>query len=556
MNHFRQETEESAFVRHIPCPSCGSRDANSIYTDGHQHCFSCGYHTNGTDEVPMTTRRKSMSLIDGEFKELRKRRIDEDTCRKFGYLQGEYQGKPVQIAEYRNRDGEVVAQKLRFADKTFKFIGKPKEATLYGAHLWSGGKKIVVTEGEIDALSVSQVQSNKWPVVSVPNGAPGAAKAIKMNLDYLDQFEEVIFMFDMDEPGREAASECAQLFAPGRAKIAQLPLKDANDMLVSGKGGDIVNAIWQAKPWRPDGIVAGTDLLDSLLVDDTCDSIPYPWEGLNAMTFGLRTSELVTVTSGSGMGKSAVVRELAYHLLMNNQKVGMLMLEESTKRTALGLTGIAMNRPLHLSREGVDQEDIKKHWMMLNGNENLYLYDHFGSTDVDNLLSRVRFMAKGYDCKWIILDHLSIVVSGIGEGDERRLIDNAMTMLRTLVQELDIGLILVSHLKRPEGKGHENGGETSLAQLRGSAAIAQLSDMVLGLERNQQGDNPHLSKIRVLKNRYSGMTGVATNLKYDPSTGRLEEIEVDEEGNPLFQDETFTPASGSSQVHLADDAPF
>jgi len=210
----------------------------------------------------------------------------------------------------------------------------------------------------------------------------------------------------------------------------------------------------------------------------------------------------------------------------------MIMLEEDTKRTALGLMGIEMNRPLHIDRSGVSEDELREAFTATVGSGRVYLYDHFGSSDLDNLLARVRYLAKGCGCGWIILDHLSIVVSGLGDGDERRLIDNAMTMLRTLVQETGIGLFLVSHLKRPPDKGHEEGAKTSLSQLRGSHAIAQLSDMVLGAERNQQGDNPNVTTIRVLKNRFTGETGEACFLIYNPDTGRL--IETDEP----FEDES------------------
>lgn len=128
-------------------------------------------------------------------------------------------------------------------------------------------------------------------------------------------------------------------------------------------------------------------------------------------------------------------------------------------------------------------------------------------------------------CEVIILDHLSIVISGLDDRDERRLIDNTMTKLRQLVEETGVSLMLVSHLKRPEGnRGHEEGAATSLSQLRGSHAIAQLSDLVIGLERDQQGDNPNETTIRVLKNRFSGDVGIATRLLYDKATGRLQEL--------------------------------
>ena len=165
------------------------------------------------------------------------------------------------------------------------------------------------------------------------------------------------------------------------------------------------------------------------------------------------------------------------------------------------------------------------------GTGRVYLYDHWGSTDSDNLLSKIRYLARGCGCDFIVLDHISIVVSGLEGGDERRIIDNTMTKLRALVEELNCGMILISHLKRPSGdRGHEDGAQTSLAQLRGSAAIGQLSDIVIGLERNQQdNENSNISDVRVLKNRWSGDTGIACHLAYSADTGRMTETYWEDE---------------------------
>lgn len=524
------DKDESTFLRHIPCENCGSSDANSLYSDGHQFCFACNTHVkgDGTCTEVQSERKKASGLISGSYQDLIKRGIREDTCRKFGYQVGEHQGRIVQIAPYYDASGTLIAQKIRTPSKDFSVLGNISSAQLFGANLWNSGKKIVVTEGEIDALSVSQVQGNKWPVVSVPNGAQGAKKAIQKNLEYLNQFEEVIFMFDQDKPGKKAAAECVELFEPGKAKIASLPLKDANECLQAGKGEAIVQAIWNAKAYRPDGIISGEDLWEEVSKEETVASIAYPWQSLTSITRGSRKGELVTLTAGSGIGKSAIVREIAHHLLSQGESVGMIMLEENPKRTALGLMGIQLNKPLHLSREGVSEADLKDAFDKTVGSGRLYLYNHFGSSDIDNLVSRVRFLARGCGCNWIVLDHLSIVVSGLGDGDERRLIDNAMTYLRTLVEETGVGMFLVSHLRRPEGdRGHEQGAKTSLSQLRGSHSIAQLSDMVIGLERDQQGKNPNVTTLRVLKNRFSGETGEAGYLLYDKETGRLSETTMD-----------------------------
>jgi twinkle protein len=93
-------------------------------------------------------------------------------------------------------------------------------------------------------------------------------------------------------------------------------------------------------------------------------------------------------------------------------------------------------------------------------------------------------------------------------------------------------MVLVSHLKRPEGRGHEEGAQTSLAHLRGSAAIAQLSDLVIGLERNQQDkETRDITNVRVLKNRFTGETGLAAALRYDRTSGRLSEVAIPEAGD-------------------------
>jgi twinkle protein len=526
--------QDSILLFKSACPNCSSSDGFGTYDDGHGYCFVCKTYQE-VENKRQSRHKKNTRQIDGTVRAIPKRHLTEQTCQKWQYQQGQFEGEPVQIANYLDVKGNVIAQKVRFQNKDFKFLGNTHAVELYGQWIWrDGGKMVVITEGEIDALSVSQLQNHKWPVVSIPNGASSAVKAIKKSLDWLENFETVIFLFDNDKPGREAAADCALLLTPGKAKIGSLPLKDANDMLVAGLGKELIDAIWQAKTFRPDGIVPGVELLESILQIDIASAVPYPWQGLTDKTHGLRKGELITFTAGSGIGKSLACREVACHLINSGETIGYIALEESVRRSALGLIGIHLNKPLHLSIDNTTQDELRTAFDATLGSGRVYFYDHFGSINSDNLLRRIRYMARGLDCGWIILDHLSIVVSGIGDGDERRLIDNTMTALRSLVEELGIGLILVSHLKRPEGKGHEEGAQTSLSQLRGSGAIAQLSDMVIGLERNQQDEkDSNLTTVRVLKNRFSGETGIACYLRYNQETGRLTE------GNPHFKDETI-----------------
>lgn len=515
------------FIRHVACSNCGSSDGRGVYEDGTSWCFVCLTYEGPDGETHAVEEKRVSGLLTGRYVGLPKRKIKEETCRKFKYQVGDDDnGKPIHIATFCDDKGQPVAQKIRSQGKKFSWRGDREQAeALFGQHIWGGNKSVVLTEGEIDALSVAQCFDCKWPVVSLPDGAQSAPKAIKKAYDWLCQFERIVLCFDMDEPGQQAAQKVAEMLPIGRVFIMRLDRKDANDVLVNEGAAPIVSAFWNATAWRPDGIVSGEELWSELLNTKEVEKVTYPWKQVDEKTLGLRRGELVTVCAGSGIGKSAFVREIAYSLLNMGETVGMLMLEESTKRTSFGLMGLAMNKPLHISRDGVTEEELRKAFTQTVGCGRLYLYDHFGSTEIENLLNRVRYMAKALGCTFVIVDHLSIVVSALEGNDERKLIDRAMTLLRTLVQETGIGLILVSHLKRPEGEGHENGSMVSLSQLRGSHAIAQLSDLVIGLERDQQDtDKADQTTIRILKNRFSGDTGEAGTLLYDKTTGRLNEF--------------------------------
>ena len=512
----------------MPCPDCGSKDALSENVDGSTKCFSCGeFHPapSGSDVAELSDAKDSWAagFAHGEYQDLVQRGIPQYICERWGYTVGEYGGRKCQIANYRDKEGTLVGQKLRFKDKTFRVIGKVEG--LFGMHKFGSGssKRITVTEGEIDCLSVATVMQGKWPVVSIPSGAQAAVKVFKKYSDYLESFDEVIVMFDNDEAGLLAAKSCASVLSVGKVKIANLELKDPNEYLKAGRGTELISAFWNAQPYRPDGIVRGDEMWELLSDTTKVPSVPYPFVGLNNLTYGIRTGEIVTFTAGSGVGKSSVCREIAYSLLMREEKIGYIALEESIKRTGQGIMGIHLNIPLHIGNNNVSTDQLRKAYEATVGSGNYATYDHWGSIDSDNLINRIRYMNKALDCKYVFLDHVSIVVSG-QDGDERKMIDILMTKLRSLVEEVDIGLILVSHLKRPDGRGFEEGRQITLGDLRGSAGLGQLSDIVIGVERNQQDEeNKNRSTVRVLKNRFSGETGLACFLDYNKQTGRLTE---------------------------------
>ena len=560
---------------HQPC-ECGSSDALVVNEDGSTKCFSCGkYHPPSDDlleEVTMQSVRKESNpypsfrkelklpepnmleaskvkhtpmkpnlLSSGDLRGLEDRNIYKRTCEIYGVTVSESRKK--HYYPYYNEDGEWIANKIRNRTmdgqkKVFITTGNWEEATLFGQNTCrKEGKYITLCEGELDALAAYQMMGSKWPVVSIRNGAASAVKDIEKSFEFLMGYENIVICFDNDKPGKEASKKIAELLAP-KAKVMKLKLKDANDYLIEDKTDDFMDCWWAAERYTPDGIIAGTELWDKLKEGPAKTAVKYPYEGINKATFGIRMGELITVCAGTGIGKSSFLREIIEHIYNNTKdNIGMMFLEESVRNTAESMMSLELGKQLHLPTTKYTDEEYERAYKDTVGSGRYFFFDHFGSNSIDNILARIRYFAKAVKCKYVVLDHISILVSSQEHSfDERRTIDECMTKLRTVVQELDICLITVSHLRRPSSGSHEEGLNTSLSDLRGSASIGQLSDIVLGLERNGQSDDDverNTTYVRVIKNRFSGITGLSTKLFYDFDDGRMRErdLDLDAEGD-------------------------
>lgn len=517
---------------HLPCPDCGSSDALSEYTDGHTYCYSCNALHN-SDETEPTTKYDDF-ISDLSLKPLKARGITESTCRKYQYYYTTYKGKPCQVANYFDEYGTLIGQKLRFQDKSFATKGKISK-TFFGQQLYNRGSRLIITEGEIDCLTISQLLGNQEPVVSIPCGAQSAKKVFEANLKWLEGFDKVVVVFDNDDAGRSGAQEIEGILSPDKLHIATLKqYKDPNEYYINDKGNELLEALENAKKVTPENIINADTLLDDLLEEpEEVTGYSLPWAvKADKMIRGVRKGEITTLTAGTGIGKSTMIRELGYHLVMDHGlKIGSMMLEENVLRTSKGYIGLYLNKPVHISRKGISNDQYTEAFNNTLGTGKFVMYNHFGSLDNSSILNAIRYMAVTEKCDFILIDHISIAVSGIESNNERKLIDILMTRLRQLCEELGVGLICICHLKRGDGKkSAEEGGSISLEDLRGSQAIAQLSDTIIALERNQQADSDvkkNLVQIRVLKCRQTGDTGIGGKLWFNKEKNRLEIPNVD-----------------------------
>jgi twinkle protein len=537
------ESLDSVCLGHGPCDSCGSRDNNALYTDGHKYCFGCQKYTapdgKQHEEFVASGPKKTADLVEGlSFVALPTRGLSLDTAKfwEYGVKEGVFVAgklRSCQIAQYRDpATREVVAQHVKFmgddGKKDFRWFGDKKKAGLFGMHLWpnGGGKMVIITEGEIDAMTVSQFQDHRFPVYSVPNGASSAMKDLAAHIDFLEASEKIVLLFDNDAAGQKAAEECAQLFTPGKAVIAKLPLKDANEMHQAGRTREIIDAVFRAQPYRPDGIVSGTALWDAIMEEEQGHLLPFPWEGLNAKIRGLRAGQILLIAAGTGIGKSTVARAIAsYWHDRFDEKVAIIALEEPLFDTTCELIA---NKHRRRDIADLPREELK---VLFDDtmDEGWCLFNHMGCVDFDTLTHRIRYFARVCGCKTVIFDHIMAAVEGQDDADNAA-VSRAMNHLRSLAGELGIRLIMPTHLKSVEGKAFEEGAAVRLADLKWPS-LRQYANKIIAIERDQQSSDPTAFKFRVLKCRgENGQTGLAGGARWDPNTGQMPEVEVSDGG--------------------------
>lgn len=517
------------FVKHVNCPKCGSRDNLAVYSD-HVKCFSfeCGYYKR-TDKKYYSPRKESMSTKELLFglpstggvslpeRGLTSRSLDKYKVTIPGNLESEVEA----VFPRYNEDGEHVANQVRFKEKKFKCEGLLSTSLPFGCNLFpKGGRSITITEGYYDALAAYEMSGCKYPNIGVMS-ASTAKREIADNFEYFNSFGEIIINFDSDEPGQKAAKEVANLFEPGKVRVLKLRkdgMKDANDYLKAGLAREYVSEWFDAPTYMPDGLKLGSDIWSTIRDHKTPKSIPYPFEGLNNLTYGMRLSEMTLLLADTGVGKTSVCKAIEYALLTNeeliknNVGIGFMHLEEPQYDTAIGLMSIHAKKPYHLPDTERSEEELKDIYDKIINTRRVVIYDAFGSNDIDNILAKIRHMSA-LGCKYIVLDHLSIVVSD-QRGDERKQLDEISTKIKTLTMNLNIHVMCVIHVNRQ-------------GQVRGSAGPEQVSNIIFRLERDKKDPDPwrrNVTSITVEKNRFSGRTGPACHLYYNEETGCLEEL--------------------------------
>lgn len=521
-------------TQHLPCP-CGKSSDGYAIKDGWGHCFVCNKNFKISEVrkedkiekaakpiVSTVGKDKPFKPIPDVFVPLPERQIGVNAAKRYNTFKI---GDKIYYPKFKN--GVHSGNKIRTPDKSFPQEGDVKDCDLFGQQAFPAGssKTITVTEGQDDAMAAFEMNGERYACVSVDSSS-SAESDCRRNFEYLNSFEQIVICFDNDEPGKAAAKKVANIGWPlGKLRIMTPRLfKDANDYKKAGKQSEFTAEWWKAPVYKPDGLLIGNvDVWDTIVNRPNLFSVDYPFNDLNRKTYGMRLSEVVIVTAETGVGKTSFLKEIEYSLLMNplikekGYGIGFLHFEETNSDTALGLLSIHNSKPYHLPDVPRTEDELRVAFDAVLNTNRVVIWDHFGSNSVDAVLDKIRHM-HALGCKYIVLDHLSIVVSD-QSGDERKQLDEISTKLKTLCMNLNIAVLAVIHQNRQ-------------GQIRGTAGVEQLANIVIKLERDKVDPNEwrrNVTKLTVEKNRFSGKAGPSSYLWYNEATGRLKELTREEQ---------------------------
>ena len=520
------------------CPECDSSDAFTIYEDG-AYCFSCQYTTKKVnimnDLEPVAKPNSNITLEeinDLNSFPINSRGISKQVVDHFGIkmaVNPDGSGGS-HFYPYTN-EGRVAAYKERKLPKSFVAHGNFSNVELFGQSVASGGKTLVITEGELDACAVAEAFLHKYkrifPVVSMPSAT--GCKTVLAQREWIRRFESVILFFDKDEAGQAAVQKVAKIIGAGKVKVAKLLEKDPCEQLLKHGPQSLLQSYWDAETWSPAGLVMGEAIWEQFQQRQRTKSRPYPkcLAGLNDKLKGIRQGEITLFTSGTGSGKSTIVKEIVLDLLQDEEnKIGLISLEESVGDTAEKFIEMTLNQKLDHDDNNLSELDLRQGFESVFSDERLVLLDHQGSVGDSTLTDKIEYMCL-MGCKYLVLDHITIAVSEGSEGlSGNEAIDKVMSDLLKIVKKHNIWLCLISHLRKAPGGGasFEEGKLASIDDIKGSGSIKQISFDIVAFARNLVADNAterNTIKFRVLKSRFTGLTGSAGAAIYNTKTGRL-----------------------------------
>lgn len=547
------------------CPGCRAKGGDSkgnhlILFEGDQgehfaKCPKCGHYERDPSTLtankkkewnPDELKKRLAEIGTYPIRELVNRRIPDWVCDHFGVRVGLSTSNGSEVVEhyYPRRDTslEICRYNVRVCDpKAFYSIG-PNGIPFGAEHLRAKGLRYIklwIFEDELSTMSgyfvlkqqLAQNEETREAIpacIGLPAGSGTIVACLKylMDTDQLDRFEEIVYVHDNDKAGFDSYQEGRSLYPQLRGVTTDL--KDANDMLMAGRNKELFRTLGRTSKVRsPDGAAT---VFDAMAEAESvqAEGFSLPWDGITDL-IKIRMGEISALGGGVGCGKTLLVHAITAHFIavhkmatacfMLEERIGKTLVNISTQLTGVKTVGFERDRQVQIN-ETFDLEDL------------LHLWKNKGANDWDNISQCIRYYATVHKVKLFMIDNITALTNTLSPSEINTEIARISTEAAGMADELDIHIMLLSHLNPPHsGPSHEEGGEVRPSQFTGGRGLMRWVQLMFGFERNlfAEGEAKHHSKIRVLKDREDGHTGFI-NTRYNPDTGRLEEFE------PSFSD--------------------
>jgi len=518
-------------IGHQPCPypSCESSDAFSWNTNGYGRCHACE-RSYPSREKPFDwakekypTKENSLNVVE----HFTPKRIEAPTDGRYLGMRGITAStmEDFKVYTYEDRQEYVYPSggiKVRRLDeKAFYAKNGFKGDELFGMNLFTAGcsKKVTITEGELDALSVAQMLKSSYinPVVSLPSATP--SKKLWDNChDWLNSFDQIVLSVDGDEAGNAVADKIAKMFPNKVYRVDHSKFKDANDFLKAGAGAEFKAAWWNANKYTPENVLNTTEQFLSLYHDTPEHQyVPTGIQALDDKILGLMQGHFTVIKAQTGIGKTEVMRFLEFNMLQNKIPIAAWHLEETKLRSLLGLVSYQLKDNLTrrdlIDLKGAEQQVIGAITSLTKGElfYQFYLGDGQGA---DDLIDQIRFFSQAAGCKFVFFEPIQDVVAGSSEESKEQMLADLSIRLSKLAAELNVGIVTIAHT-------NEN-GDTKYCKM-----IGQRASVIIDLQRDKDADTleeRNTTYIRVEKNRPCSEVGSAGKMRFNSDTFTLREV--------------------------------
>ena len=436
----------------------------------------------------------------------------------------------MQFIKYRKTDFD------KEKDRNKEWSEKDCKPILFGMDQCDAEKNdtLILTEGQIDSLSVAEAFDGNINAVSVPTGCNGFTW-VPYCWDFLSKFKTLIVFGDHEKDHITLLDEMQKRFK-GVVKHVRpedyQDCKDANELLLKHGKQAVVDAVERA-------VIVQNKRIKKLseVQAKNMSEVPGINTGiaqLDKLLGGFYYGQLIILTGERGLGKSTLgsqfivnaidqgVTTFCYSGELMDWMFQSWLDRQCAGRNYINTTKGPRGEDVHLI-DAVALELIHK-WY----DEFCFIYDNsvVNSDEDENetILETIETAVKQYGCRMLMIDNLMTAIADDLSSDLYRQQSAFVRKLAEMAKRYDVIILLIVHPRKRTGKTFDND------EVAGSSNITNLADVVMNYSLPKDDDDEHPDRIlQITKNRLNGRTNYdGIPLWYEEKSKRiLEGIGID-----------------------------